>query len=175
MPEISELPQLERKSLLKDLDIPGVRDRDPDPDSGPRLNITRFKLEGIVEYPELGITKADIEGLIEKIRFDLMEEFNVLESGFTKTEIDEVSKLLVAIEEETTDRHVTELEVQRLVWLVRKQRSSRGVTLGQIETVADRITQFYRQRGFHLAKAYIPKQEARDGVVTLALLLGSLG
>ncbi|MCP4488283.1 MAG: ShlB/FhaC/HecB family hemolysin secretion/activation protein, partial [Gammaproteobacteria bacterium] len=46
---------------------------------------------------------------------------------------------------------------------------------GQIETVADRITQFYRQRGFHLAKAYIPKQEARDGVVTLALLLGSLG
>ncbi|MCP3690362.1 MAG: ShlB/FhaC/HecB family hemolysin secretion/activation protein [Gammaproteobacteria bacterium] len=175
MPEITELPQLERKSLLKDLDIPGVRDRDPNPESGPRLNITRFKLEGIVEYPKLGINKADIESLIEEIRFDLMEEFNVLESGFTKAEVDDVSKLLVEIEEETVDRHVTELEVQRLVWLVRKQRSSRGVTLGQIETVADRITQFYRQRGFILAKAYIPRQEVRDGVVTLTLLLGSLG
>ena len=175
MPEITELPQLERKSLLKDLDIPGVRDRDPDPESGPRLNITRFKLEGIVEFPELGITKADIDALIEGIRFDLMEEFKVQESGFTEAEIEEVSKLLVDIEDETLDRHVTELEVQRLVWLVREQRSKRGVTLGQIETVADRITQFYRQRGFILAKAYIPQQEVRDGVVTLTLLLGSLG
>ncbi len=175
MPEITELPQLERKSLLKDLDIPGVRDRDPDPESGPRLNITKFKLEGIVEYPELGITKADIEGLIEEIRFDLMEEFKVQESGFTETEIEEVSKLLVEIEEETLDRHVTELEVQKLVWLVREQRSRRGVTLGQIETVADRITQFYRQRGFILAQAYIPQQEVRDGIVTLTLLLGALG
>lgn len=175
MPEITELPQLERKSLLKDLDIPGVRDRDPDPTSGPRLNITKFKLEGIVEYPELGINKADIEGLIEGIRFDLMEEFKVQESGFTEAEIEEVSQLLVEIEDETLDRHVTELEVQKLVWLVREQRSKRGVTLGQIETVADRITQFYRQHGFILAKAYIPQQEVRDGVVTLTLLLGSLG
>ncbi len=174
MPEITELPQLERKSLLKDLDIPGVRDRDPDPESGPRLNITKFKLEGIVEFPELGIVKADIDGLIEQIRFDLMEEFKVQESGFTETEIDEISTLLVEIEEETLDRHVTELEVQKLVWLVREQRSKRGVTLGQIETVADRITQFYRQRGFILAKAYIPQQEVRDGVVTLTLLLGTL-
>lgn len=175
MPEITELPQLERKSLLKDLDIPGVRDRDPDPDSGPRLNITKFKLEGIVEFPELGINRSDIEGLIEEIRIDLMEEFKVQESGFTESEIEEVTKLLTEIEEETLDRHVTELEVQKLVWLVREQRSNRGVTLGQIETVADRITRFYRQRGFILAKAYIPKQEVRDGVVTLTLLLGVLG
>ncbi len=175
MPEITELPQLERKSLLKDLDIPGVRDRDPDPESGPRLNITKFKLEGIVEYPDLGISKADVESLIENIRYDLMDEFKVQESGFTESEIEEISNLLVEIEDETLDRHVTELEVQKLVWLVREQRSKRGVTLGQIETVADRITQFYRQRGFILAKAYIPQQQVRDGVVTLTLLLGNLG
>lgn len=175
MPEITEMPQMERKSLLKDLDIPSVRDRDPNPESGPRLNIEKFKLEGIVEYPELGITKKDIETLIEGIRFDLMEQYKVLESGFTKQELEEVNDLLVEIEEETIDRHVSELEVQKLIWLVREQRSKRGVTLGQIETVADRITQFYRERGFILAKAYIPKQEVRDGVVTLTLLLGVLG
>ena len=33
----------------------------------------------------------------------------------------------------------------------------------------------YRERGFILAKAYIPKQEVRDGIVTLTLLLGILG
>jgi len=175
MPDLTEMPQLERKSLLKDLDIPGVRDRDPDPESGPRLNITKFKLEGIVEYPELGINKNDIDELIEGIRYDLMEEFKVLESGFTASEIEEVTRLIAEIEEETQDRHVTELEVQKLVWLVREQRSKRGVTLGQIETVADRITRFYRERGFILAKAYIPEQQVRDGVVTLTLLLGTLG
>lgn len=175
MPEITEMPEFERKSMLKDLDIPSVRDRDPDPESGPRLNVLKFKLQGIVEYPELGITKADIDKLIEDIRFDLMQEYKVEESGFTKNELEEVSDLLVEIEEETMDRHVSDLEVQKLVWLIREQRSSRGVTLGQIETVADRITRFYRERGFILAKAYIPQQEVRDGIVTLTLLLGTLG
>jgi len=175
MPEITEMPDLERKSMLKDLDIPSVRDRDPDPDSGPRLNVERFKLQGIVEYPELGITKEDIDKLIESIRFELMQEYKVEKSGFTKTELEDVSNLLVDIEEETLDRHVSDLEVQKLVWLIREQRSNRGITLGTIETVADRITQFYRERGFILAKAYIPRQEVRDGIVTLTLLLGSLG
>ncbi len=175
MPEITEMPEFERKSMLRDLDVPSVRDRDPDPESGPRLNVERFKLQGIVEFPELGITKADIDKLIEGIRFDLMEEYKVLESGFTAGELEEVSSLLGEIEEDTMERHVSDLEVQKLVWLIREQRSKRGVTLGQIETVADRITQFYRERGFILAKAYIPQQEVRDGVVTLTLLLGTLG
>ncbi len=175
MPQITEVPDLERKSMLKDLDIPNVRDRDPDPGAGPRLNVERFKIQGIVEYPELGITKAEIEKLIEGIRSDLMEEYKVLPSGFTAGELEEVSGLLVEIEEQTMERHVTDLEVQKLVWLVREQRSKRGVTLGTIETVADRITQFYRERGFILAKAYIPQQEVRDGIVTLTLLLGALG
>jgi len=175
MPEITQMPELERKSMLKDLDVPSVRDRDPDPESGPRLNVEKFKLQGIVEYPDLGITKKEIDKLIESIRFELMQEYRVEESGFTKTELEEVSTLLVEIEEETIERHVSDLEVQKLVWLIREQRSNRGITLGTIETVADRITQFYRERGFILAKAYIPKQEVRDGVVTLTLLLGTLG
>lgn len=175
MPEITEMPDIERKSMLKDLDVPSVRDRDPDPDSGPRLNVEKFKLQGIVEFPELGITKDDINKLIESIRFELMQEYKVEESGYTKKELEEVSDLLIEIEEETQERHVTDLEVQKLVWLIREQRSNRGITLGTIETVADKITQFYRERGFILAKAYIPKQEVRDGIVTLTLLLGTLG
>jgi len=175
MPEITEVPELERKSLLKDLDIPGVRERDPDPEAGPRLNVMKFKLQGIVEYPELGITRSDIVNLIEGIRYELMQDYDVLESGFTAKELGEVNELLGKIEEESMDRHVTDMDLQRLIWLVRDQRSKRGITLGQIETVADRITQFYRERGFILAKAYIPEQQVRDGIVTLTLLLGTMG
>ena len=39
MPEITETPEFERKSMLRDIDIPGVKDRDPDPQAGPRLAV----------------------------------------------------------------------------------------------------------------------------------------
>lgn len=175
MPDVNEAPALERKSMLRDIDIPSVKERDPDPESGPRLAVSEFRIQGLVEYPELGITRKTLNELVEKIRFDFMAEGKLLDSGYTLDELGGLSDLLVDIEEQTTDRHVTPIEVQKLVWLIRGQRAKRGITLGQIETIADKITRFYRERGFILAKAYIPKQEVRDGIVTLTLLLGVLG
>lgn len=175
MPDITESPELIRKSMLRDIDIPSVRERDPDPAAGPRLAVKEFRIQGLVEYPELGITRAAINKIVEKIRYDLMDEDKLLESGFTIDEIGEVSKLLVEIEEDTVQRHVTSIELQKMVWLIRAQLLKRGITLGEIESIADKITTFYRERGFILAKAYIPMQEVRDGIVTLTLLLGTLG
>lgn len=175
MPETEEVPEYERESMLLDLDVPPVRDRDPDPEAGPRLNIKEFKLQGLVEYPDLGITRSELIKRVEGIRFDLMNEGELTNSGYTLDELGEVSDLIADIERESAEEHVGALEVQKLVFLIREQRRRRGVTLGMIETVADTITQFYRERGFILAKAYIPEQKVRDGVVTLTLLLGELG
>ena len=175
MPDTTEAQEVERKSMLNDMDIPPVRDRDPDPMSGPRLNVSEFRVQGIVEYPELGITRKSLMKLVEGIRFDMMSEGEMLESGYTLDEVSEISDMIALIEEETEGQHVTPLDVQRLVFLIREQRQRRGVTLGMIEAVADTITRYYRERGFILAKAYIPKQRVRDGVVTLTLLLGRLG
>lgn len=175
MPDTTEVPDFERESMLLDLDIPPVRDRDPDPEAGPRLNVKEFRLQGLVEYPKLGITRAEIIKKIEDIRFDLMAEGEKTDSGYTIDELSEVSDLVADIEKETEGKHVGPLEVQKLVFLIRDQRRRRGITLGMIETVADTITHYYRERGFILAKAYIPKQNVRDGVVTLTLLLGELG
>jgi len=175
MPEIEQFGAAEEKTMLRDMDVPALKDRSPDPTAGPRLSVSEFRIQGLVEYPELGITHQALADLVEGIRFELMGEGELLESGYTVDELGELSDLLSNIEEETVDRHVSPLEVQKLVWLIRGQRSKRGVTLGQIETVAHEITRFYRQRGFVLAKAYIPKQRVRDGVVNLTLLLGMLG
>ncbi|NOX91002.1 MAG: ShlB/FhaC/HecB family hemolysin secretion/activation protein [Gammaproteobacteria bacterium] len=155
--------------------MPAVRDRSPDPAAGPRLAVSEFRIQGLVEFPELGITRETLTKLVENIRFIIMGEGKLLESGYTIDELGEISDLLVEIEEETLERHVSPLEVQKLVWLIREQRGKRGVTLGQIEAVANKITSFYRERGFILAKAFIPKQRVRDGVVSLTLLLGILG
>lgn len=175
MPDITEVPELERESLLLDMDVPSVRERDPDPRSGPRLNIREFRVQGIVEYPQLGIFRDEIIQKVEAIRFDMMAEDELLESGYTLDELAAVSDLIAEIESETKDRHVGPLEVQRLVFHIREQRRQRGVTLGMVESVADTITQYYRERGFILAKAYIPEQRVRDGIVNLTVLLGNLG
>ncbi len=175
MPVIEQLREIKEKTLLRDMDIPSVRERSPDPTAGPRLAVAQFRIQGLVEFPELGITQKKLNELLESIRFELMSEGELLESGYTIDELGEISDLLVEIEEKTIERHVTPLEVQQLVWLIRSQQGKRGVTLGQIESVADRITHFYRERGFILAKAYIPKQQVRDGIVNITLLLGMLG
>lgn len=175
LPEVKEMPNPKARTLLRDIDIPPLRERSPDPNAGPRVAVSEFRIQGLVEYPELGITREALAELVEKIRFDLMSEGKQLESGYTIQELGQVSDLLVDIEQETLERHVTPSDVQRLVFLIRDQLSKRGITIGQIETVANRITTFYRERGFILAKAYIPKQQVRDGVVNLTLLLGMLG
>jgi hemolysin activation/secretion protein len=175
MPDVTQVRGIHNKSLLRDIDIPAVRDRDPDPTAGPRVNVSEFKIQGLVEYPKLGITREALNKLAEKIRFTLMDEGTLLKSGYTIKELGQLSDLLVKIEEETENRHVTPMDVQRLVWLVRDQRGKRGITIGQIESVANAITRFYRERGFVLAKAYIPKQHVRDGIVNLTVLLGMLG
>lgn len=175
MPDVTEVPEYERESMLLDLDVPPVRERDPDPQAGPRLNVREFRLQGMVEYPELGITREALIERVEGIRFDLMKEGELTDSGYTLDELGEISDLMADIEKDTEGEHVGALEVQKLVFLIREQRRKRGVTLGMIETVADTITRFYRERGFILAKAYIPEQKVRDGVVILTLLLGELG
>jgi hemolysin activation/secretion protein len=175
MPDTVEVPEFERESLSLDMDIPALRDRDPNPEAGPRLNVKEFRVQGLIEYPELGITRAKIIKQVEEIRFDMMDEGEQLESGYTIDELKEVSDLIAEIEKETDGRHVGTVEVQKLVFLIREQRRNRGVTLGMIEVVADTITRYYRERGFILAKAYIPKQHVRDGVVTITLMLGQLG
>lgn len=175
MPTIEEVPQAENDILLKDLDIPPVRERDARPDAGPRLNVVAFRVQGELEFPEMGITRRAIIELVEQIRYDMMKEGELMYSGYTMEELSQLQDLIVEIEKETRDQHVTSADVQRLVFLIREQRRSRGVTLGMLETVADQITDFYRQRGFVLAKAFIPEQKVRDGIVTITLLLGDLG
>lgn len=49
-----------------------------------------------------------------------------------------------------------------------------GFTINQLQTVADEITRYYRERGFIIAQAIVPAQEVQDGTVKLQVLEGSL-
>lgn len=52
---------------------------------------------------------------------------------------------------------------------------NQSCTLKMLRAVADRISAEYRRRGFDLAKAYIPAQEIKEGLVTIAVIEGRLG
>ena len=48
-------------------------------------------------------------------------------------------------------------------------------SLAELEQGAARITQYYRQAGYLLARAYLPTQEIKNGVVDIQVLEGRLG
>jgi hemolysin activation/secretion protein len=51
----------------------------------------------------------------------------------------------------------------------------RDMTFGDIQAVAAKLTEYYKERGYFVAKAYIPKQEMTDGKVELVILEGKYG
>src|ERR1700674_2369953 len=51
----------------------------------------------------------------------------------------------------------------------------REVSLADLEQATDRVTRYYRDRGYFVARAYIPAQEIKDGVVEILILEGKLG
>lgn len=51
----------------------------------------------------------------------------------------------------------------------------RTVSLGELQAGANRITRLYRERGYPLARAYIPAQEIDGGVVRIAVMEGRFG
>lgn len=49
------------------------------------------------------------------------------------------------------------------------------LTLADLEKVAAEISRFYRSNGYFVARAYLPAQEIKDGVVEIAVLEGRVG
>lgn len=52
---------------------------------------------------------------------------------------------------------------------------NRDLALDEINAAADMITLAYQERGYVLARAYVPKQEVKDGVVEIVVAEGILG
>ena len=65
-------------------------------------------------------------------------------------------------------------EVKELVESQRQKWAS-GMTMGQIQLVADEVTTYYRNHGLILARAYIAAQTVTNNTVKLTVLEGKLG
>ncbi|MBS1207800.1 MAG: hypothetical protein H6R19_198 [Proteobacteria bacterium] len=51
----------------------------------------------------------------------------------------------------------------------------RALSMAEIESAAGRITALYRERGYLVARAYVPRQDASAGTLTIRVLVGHYG
>ncbi len=71
--------------------------------------------------------------------------------------------------------HLTKKILAEQIALSRKETQSSALTIGQIQFIADKLTQYYRQKGYILAQAYLPPQKVQDGSVLIKIIEGQLG
>lgn len=53
--------------------------------------------------------------------------------------------------------------------------AGKDLTLGQLNSLADKLTQYLREKGFLVAFAYLPAQDVKDGSVVIAVVPGQYG
>ena len=49
------------------------------------------------------------------------------------------------------------------------------LTMAEITEAANKITVFYRDKGYMVAKAYVPKQDATEGILVIKVIIGKYG
>jgi len=74
---------------------------------------------------------------------------------------------------EITQQSIEQLVVNRAKELVAGEAAN-GFTLGMFEQITRSISSYYRERGFFLARAFIPAQKVADGIVTINIIEGFL-
>ena len=152
--------------------IPPVIERPLGAEAGPRIFVNRFVVESVLDDPQA----REAEGMVERERFLRQRQDEIGPDGFADDERQRVIEFMERITRDLSPDRSLE-EYQRLVDDIRMSRleRSQGLTIGQIAEVADEVTNLYRQNGYILARAIVPAQDVRDGVVTIRVLEGRLG
>lgn len=156
------------------LDVPPVYQRPLGVDAGARLHVKKFIVTGVNDWPEYNISQQRIDTLVEKLRLDMQTIEVMNEYGLTKEDMEEVGRRLK--ESLYTDDEAAAKEHAEFLKQLRKNKKYREeMSIGQLQDVANQITDLYRSAGFVIAQAYVPQQKVEDGVVTIHVQEGTLG
>ncbi|MFT5449000.1 MAG: hemolysin activation/secretion protein [Gammaproteobacteria bacterium] len=156
--------------------IPPAVERPLDEEEGQRLFVKTFQVEGVTDRPKSGIDTNELGVLIEELRIQRQGLDKVDDDGFSTEERDEIATFMKEVVRNPEQDYLGP-EYEVLIDRLRELKEDRdaGMTVGQMQQVANAVTEYYRSAGFVLAQAYIPAQEVEDGVVRIAVLEGTLG
>ncbi len=156
--------------------IPPMMDRPLGLKEGDRLLVRQFSLRGVIDHPEYGIYADEVRAIVEQLRQSRQKIDKTAVDGFTDKELSQGAELLRNLVDSSSDQ-LSEDDIARIKAVIDKLRSdklSRSLTIGQLQEIANEITRYYRQRGFILARAYIPAQTVVDQVVVIQVIEGTL-
>ncbi len=132
------------------------------PDSA-RPGAVRPEQEGRAEIPSSPVTEVmEVPAVIDR-PFDVDEGEAIVVTEF---------RLLGG---ENLPEHDISLDEVHALLEEQKALRPEGFTIGQLQQVADAVTDHYRQRGLVLAQAVVPVQTVSDGTVDIQLFIGKLG
>lgn len=169
------------------IEIPPLIERPLGVDEGVRIFVTAFELRGILQDPNAPTLDTQARAavqreferaleLVEQQRLERQQQTEVGDDGFTPAERERVVEFMArAVREMSPEERAR--EYQALVDELTEARLVRdqGLTIGQIQQVADAVTAVYQQAGFFLARAIVPAQEVQNGVVVIQVLEGRVG
>lgn len=160
------------KEPISDVVVPKVSKRTYGAEGQKRLPVLRLVIDGVVPYPARDITKKKIQAVINK-RFTQQKAIDLDANGFTKNDLKGIGRFL----REMLDRGGWDKDdLNNLVKLIHKQEFERGwITVEQLDNIAQSVTDYYREHGFILATAFVPKQQASNGIIHLKVMEGRLG
>lgn len=166
--------RLIHKDISSELDVPPVFQRPLGVDAGDRIHVRRFEVKGVINHPEFGITKESVATEVERLRIDIqnlnvMNEFGLSEEDM-RAMAKQVQETLYDDDEKAMEQHAKLLKKLR-----REKRYREEMSIGQLQEVANKLTDFYRNQGLVIAQVYVPEQTIEDGVVVLEVLEGNLG
>ena len=132
------------------------------PDSA-RPGAVRPEQEGRAEIPSNPVTEViEVPAVIDR-PFDVDEGDAVVVTEF---------RLLGG---ENLPEHDISLDEVHALLEEQKALRPEGFTIGQLQQVADTVTDHYRQRGLVLAQVVVPVQTVSNGIVDMQLYIGKLG
>ena len=160
------------KEPIPDVEVPKVSKRVYGTSQQKRLPVYGVKIDGVIPYPKHGITKKKIQAIINK-KLTQQKAIDLDDNGFTKGDLNAIGSFL----REMLDRGGWDKDdLNNLVKLIDKREFERGwITVEQLDNIAQAVTDYYREHGFILATAFVPQQEAKDGIIHLKVLEGRLG
>jgi hemolysin activation/secretion protein len=163
-----------RPLLAASVVIPPVAERDPNPFTSPRLQVHTVVVRNLPEFPHLGIDTAAVHGFLQERLDERVRAAAPGDHGFTADELSELGRLLSALRVHERGTTLSSADGREISALVEAQKSRRGLSLVELESLAADLSRFYRSRGVPLAIAYVPVQSVHDGIVELEVLPGVL-
>jgi len=149
-----------------------VSERDPNPATSSRYVVSKLQWSSAPAL-DAGLQvelRAHTESILEQIK----RQNAPLDHGFSEAELAEVGRFLNAVGVHDESGSLSSGDLQDLRALISSQKERRGVSLIQLEQVAASVQDFVRERGYPLARAFVPAQSVVNGEVRLQMLLGTL-